>query len=212
MLKKGEGFSFFINFDFIIIIMSPQKVNLRNSVLIVMIVLAAVARLITTNHLIGLTNFTPIGAIALFGGAYFSDKKKAYMVSFLTLFVSDIVLDYIYFGKFMLFYGGALPVYASFAIMVFIGTRIKNVNVTNVILGALGAVLVHWLITDIDPWLRGTIYAKGFNGYIEALIAAIPFERGLLLGNLVYSALLFGGFEFVKSRFPILHEEKGMAI
>ncbi|MNV80784.1 hypothetical protein D3C71_1744080 [compost metagenome] len=84
-------------------------------------------------------------------------------------------------------------------------------NVTNVVLGSLAAVLVHWLITDIDPWLRGTMYSKSFYGYIEALIVAIPFERGLLLGNLVYGAILFGGFELAKSKFPVLHSEKEIA-
>jgi len=174
--------------------------------------MAAATRLINTNHLTGIANFTPIGAMALFGGAYFSDKWKAYLVPLLTLFISDIALDYMYFGKFMLFYDGALPVYASFAIMVLIGTYIKKVNVTNVVLGALAAVLVHWLITDIDPWLRGTLYSKSFYGYIEALIVAIPFEKGILLGNLVYGGILFGGFELAKRKFPVLLQEKQIAI
>jgi hypothetical protein len=177
-----------------------------------MIIIAGAARLININHLTGLSNFTPVGAMALFGGAYFSDKWKAYLVPFFALFISDIVLDYIYFGKFMLFYSGALPVYASFAIMVLIGTYIKNVNVTNVALSSLGAVLVHWLITDIDPWLRGTLYAKSFYGYGESLIAAIPFEKSMLLGNLIYGAILFGGFELAKSKFAVLRVAKEIAV
>ncbi|MGZ3754068.1 MAG: DUF6580 family putative transport protein [Mucilaginibacter sp.] len=192
--------------------MSLQKINLRNSILILMIVLAAASRLVNANHLNGFANFTPVGAIALFGGAYFSDKWKAYLVPLLTLFMSDIALDYIYFGKFMLFYSGALPVYASFAVVVLIGTYIKKVNVTNVLLGSLGAVLVHWLITDIDPWLRGTMYAKSFYGYGESLIAAIPFEKGMLLGNLIYGTILFGGFELAKSKFTVLRSVKEIAV
>ena len=112
----------------------------------------------------------------------------------------------------MLFYSGALPVYIAFAIMVLIGTRIKNVNVTNVALGSLGAVLIHWLITDIDPWLQGTMYAKSFYGYGESLIAAIPFEKPLLLGNLVYGTILFGGFELAKSKFVALRTSKEIAV
>jgi hypothetical protein len=192
--------------------MSLQKINLRNSILILMIIIAGAARLININHLTGLSNFTPVGAMALFGGAYFSDKWKAYLVPFLALFISDFALDYIYFGKFMLFYSGALPVYISFAVMVLIGTHIKNVNVTNVVLGSMGAVLVHWLITDIDPWLQGTMYAKSFYGYGESLIAAIPFEKSMLLGNLIYGAILFGGFELAKSKFTVLRAVKEVAV
>jgi hypothetical protein len=192
--------------------MSLQKINLRNSILILMIIIASAARLININHLTGWSNFTPVGAMALFGGAYFSDKWKAYLVPLFALFISDIALDYIYFGKFMLFYSGALPVYASFAVMVLIGTYIKNVNVTNVVLGSLGAVLVHWLITDIDPWLQGTMYARSFYGYGESLIAAIPFEKSMLLGNLIYGAVLFGGFELAKSKFEVLRVGKEIAV
>ena len=192
--------------------MSLQKINLRNSILILMIIIAGASRLINFNHLTGWSNFTPVGAMALFGGAYFSDKWKAFLVPLLTLFISDIALDYLYFGKFMLFYSGALPVYIAFALMVLIGTYIKKVNVTNVVLGSLGAVLVHWIITDIDPWLQGTMYAKSFYGYGESLIAAIPFERGMLLGNLIYGAILFGGFELAKSKFAVLRTSKEVAI
>ncbi len=192
--------------------MSLQKINLRNSILILMIVIAGASRLINFTHLNSWSNFTPVGAMALFGGAYFSDKWKAFLVPLFALFISDIALDYLYFGKFMLFYSGALPVYIAFAIMVLIGTRIKNVNLTNVALGSLAAVLVHWLITDIDPWLQGTMYAKSFYGYGESLIAAIPFEKPMLLGNIVYGAILFGGFELAKSRFAVLRTSKEVAV
>ena len=192
--------------------MTLQKINLRNSILILMIVLAGAARLINANHLTGWSDFTPVGAMALFGGSYFSDKWKAYLVPLITLFVSDIALDYIYFGKFMLFYDGALPVYLSFALMVLIGTRIKNVNVLTVGAASLGAVLMHWLITDIDPWLHGTMYAKSLYGYGESLIAAIPYERNMILGNIVYGAILFGGFELAKRKFPVLRMGNQLAV
>lgn len=192
--------------------MSIQKINLRNSALILMMVFAAATRLINVNHLTGWANFTPVGAIALFGGTYFSDKWKAYLVPLLTLFISDIALDYIYFGKFIIFYGGFLPVYISFAIMVLIGTYIKKVNVANIALGSIASVLVHWLITDIDPWLRGTMYAKSFYGYGESLIAALPFEKNMLLGDLVFGLILFGGFELAKRKYTFLRTETELAV
>jgi hypothetical protein len=192
--------------------MSLQKINLRNSALILMIVLAAATRLLNVNHLSVWSNFTPVGAIALFGGTYFSDKWKAYLVPLLTLFISDFALSYVYFGKFVLFYPGFLPVYFSFAIMVLIGTYIKKVNVTNVALGSIAAVLVHWVITDIDPWLRGTLYSKSFYGYGESLIAALPFEKNMLLGDLVFGLILFGGFELAKRKYTFLRTETELAV
>lgn len=184
--------------------MHLNKINLRNWVLVLIILAAAATRFIFLGQQTVLSNFTPIGAIALFGGTYFTDKYKAYLVPLLTLLVSDIFVTYTYTGQFTFFYAGFFWVYASFAFMVFIGSRIKKVNAGTVLLGALAAVLVHWLLTDIQPWLGGTMYNKDITGYYQSLIAAIPFERNLLLGNLVYGAILYGGFELAQARFVVL--------
>src|SRR5690348_15494599 len=108
--------------------MSLQKINIRNSVLILMIIGAAATRLLNINHLSVWSNFTPVGAVAMFGGAYFSDKWKAYLVPLLTLFISDVVLNSIYNHAFTLLYDGFLIVYIAFAIMVLIGSLLKNVT------------------------------------------------------------------------------------
>ena len=73
--------------------MTLQKINTRNTVLVLMIVAAAAFRLVSYKYPYVLSNFTPVGAIALFGGAYFTDKWKAYLVPLVTLFLSDMVLD-----------------------------------------------------------------------------------------------------------------------
>src|ERR1700710_2384505 len=112
--------------------MSLQKINTRTIVLILMIVAAACMRLLSYKFPYILSNFTPVGAIALFGGAYFTDKWKAYLVPLVTLFLSDIVLNYLYTSKLVLLYDGAIWVYVCFAIFVFIGSFIKKANVINV--------------------------------------------------------------------------------
>lgn len=188
--------------------MSLNKINLRNWVLILIIIAAAATRFIFLGEQTVLSNFTPIGAIALFGGTYFTDKYKAYLVPLLTLFVSDIFINYFYTGQYTFFYGGVFWVYASFAFTVFIGSKIRKVNAGTVLIGALASVLVHWLLTDIHPWLTGTLYNKDITGYHQSLIAAIPFERNLLLGNLVYGAILYGGFELAHTRFTELKQQK----
>lgn len=185
--------------------MSLEKINIRNSVLILMILLAAAMRFVHLDNQNVWANFTPVGAVALFGGAYFTDKRKAYLVPLLTLFVSDMLINYLYFHHFVWFYADSIWVYISFALMVYIGTVIPKINVANVVLASFAAVLVHWLLTDIDPWLYGTLYSKGLIGYFESLFAAIPFERSLLLGNLVYGFVLFSGFELAKRKFPVLN-------
>lgn len=190
--------------------MSLQKINIRNVVLILMIVAAAAMRLVSYKYQF-LSNFTPVGAMALFGGVYFNDKWKAYLVPFAALFVSDAIINYLYTSKLVLWYSGSIWVYLSFFAMVFLGSLIKKVNVGNVVLASLAGVAIHWLLTDIDPWLNGTMYAKGINGYFQSLVAAIPFEKNMVLGDAVFGTILFCGFELAKSKYTVLRSKQELA-
>jgi hypothetical protein len=192
--------------------MSLEKINIRNSVLILMILLAAAARFIHLHNQNVWANFTSVGAVALFGGAYFNNKKKAYLVPLITLFMSDLLINYLYFHKFVWFYGSAIWIYISFAAMVFIGTQMRKINIANVVVASFAAVLIHWLLTDINPWLYGNLYDKSIIGYFQSLFAAIPFERSLLMGNLVYGFILFGGFELAKAKFPALRNYQKLSL
>jgi hypothetical protein len=190
--------------------MTLQKINTRNIVLILMIVAAAAFRLLSFKYK-ELSNFTPVGAIALFGGAYFTDKWKAYLVPLLTLFLSDIALNYLYTSKLVIWYSGSVWVYLCFAIMVFIGSLIKKAHVANVLIASLASVAVHWLIIDM-PWLYGTLYPHTWAGYGQSLMAAIPFEKNMILGDIVFGLILFGGFELAKSKYTVLRTNREVAI
>ncbi len=190
--------------------MSLKNFNIRNWVIFFIIVAAASFRFVHLNEQLNWANFTPVGAIALFGGTYFKERWKAYLLPLLVLFVSDIFINHSYTGEWTLFYGGVQWVYLSFAIMVLIGSLIKKVNVVTVFLGSIAGVFIHWIITDIEPWLTGTMYNKDITGYYQSLVAAIPFERNLLLGNLIFGAVLYGGFELAKSKFTILKTNKDL--
>ena len=185
--------------------MSVQKVKLGVPALILVILASIIstgAMRLVSFYVPMLSNFTPMGALAIFGGAYFADKWKAALLSVITLFATDIFINYLYTSKLIIWYGNsALWLYASLIIMIFIGSLIKKVNVTNVLLASLASVAVHWLLTDIEPWLNSSYYAKGLIGYGESLLMAIPFERNMLLADAVFGGILFGGFELVKAKF-----------
>jgi len=191
--------------------MSLKKIQTRTVVLIALMLIVSLGRLVSYNFPYTLSNFTPLGAIALFGGAYFTDKWKAYLTVFCTLFLSDILINYLYTSKLVLWYSGAIWVYLPFLLMVFIGTFIKKVSVGNVALAALIAVLFHWLFTDL-PFFYGAQYPHTLGGYALSLVAAIPFERNMLLGDLVFGAILFGGFELAKSKYTVLRTKNELAV
>src|SRR5882757_1813938 len=112
--------------------MNSKDNTTRNIVLILIIVIVAIFRLIAFKYK-DLSNFNPVGAIALFGGAYFTNKWKGYLTVLIALFTTDIVLNYLYTSKFEIGYDGIIGVYLSFALMVFVGSMIKKVSVFNVL-------------------------------------------------------------------------------
>ncbi|MBS1564382.1 MAG: hypothetical protein JST39_08325, partial [Bacteroidetes bacterium] len=80
--------------------MSLKKINLRTLVLMLMIIIAACTRLLLAGKVISpLANFTPIGAMALFGGCYFKDRWKAYLVPILSLLLSDVILMNVFYKE-----------------------------------------------------------------------------------------------------------------
>ena len=165
----------------------------------------------TSGTLSPLANFTPLGAMALFGGCYYQDKWKAYLVPLLTLWLTDIILNrFVFFHKWVFFYDGFFWVYASFALMVLIGSYIKSVSVKRVVMVSIVGALTHWIVSDVGLWLNGGClptqgpYIPTWKTLVQTMEFALPSMYKLLIGNLVFGALLFGCFELMQRRFPVL--------
>jgi hypothetical protein len=180
-----------------------KKINVRLMVLAIIILLAGLSRLVVHFH-----NFTPIGAMALFGGVYFSDKWKAYLLPLASLFISDLLLQGIVYGGQYGFplYDGWYWVYGIFVVIVAMGTLVKKTSFTNIVLLSIGASVAHWVISDFGVWMSGMnpLYTKDWNGLVLCYTMALPFLQNFLLGTLMYSAIFFGVFEFAQRRFPSL--------
>ena len=94
-------------------------------------------------------NVSPVAAMALFGGAYFADKKMAFIVPFVALFLSDLILG---------LHNTMVFVYAGFALTVAIGFLLKNrVNVTNTAFAAIASSVLFFLFDQSgrldDIWI-----------------------------------------------------------
>jgi hypothetical protein len=189
-----------------------QKVNTRNLILALIIIAAAGVRLLTLKYQV-LSNFTPVGAIAIFGGVYFQEKWKAYVAVLLTFFVSDIIINHAYTSHWSLWSSDTFWNCVCFSITVFIGSQIKKLTVANSVIVLLAPVLVHWLIMDL-PWINGaaSLYPYSLLGYWEALVAAIPFEKNMFVGDIVFGFVLFGGFELAKSKYTVLRTSHKLAL
>jgi len=186
-----------------------KKIDLRFSVLLIMVLLAGFSRII-----VHIDNFTPIAAMALFGGAYFSTKGKAWLLPLLTLFLSDMVIQgVVYESKFGFpLYKGWYWVYAAIALAVLFGKWIiKKVSLKNVVLAALVSSVAHWIITDFGVWLvgctdltTGQLYTKDLSGLLKCYYLSIPYMKDFFFGTIFYSGIMFGAFELAQKKIPLL--------
>jgi hypothetical protein len=168
------------------------------------ILFAALSRLLPHAY-----NFTPLGAIALFGAAYFKDKKWAFIIPITAFWISDLLLNNLvysaYYEGFTWFTSGFLYLYGSIAMIAVLGYYLlKKVTIGRVIGGAFGASLIFFIVSNFGVWISSPLYPLSAEGLIACYTAAIPFFHNTLGGNLVYSALLFGAYEWLKVQYPSL--------
>jgi uncharacterized membrane protein len=164
---------------------------LRAILAAVMIVLAAVLRIVPHPW-----NFTPIGAMALFAGAMFRDRRVAFLFPLAALFAGDLFV-----GLHRL-----IPVvYASFLVSVLIGIWLANHRSILRIGGAvfLGA-LQFFLVTNLAVWQLFGTYPHTPSGLAACYIAGLPFFGNALAGDAVYATLFFGIFALADHLFPTL--------
>jgi len=148
-------------------------------------------------------NFTPIGAMALFGGAYFLRRRAAFAVPLSAMLVSDAILGATRYGWAVLRF---MPiVYGCFAATVVLGMLLrKRRTALSVVAAALSSSVLFFIVTNFAVWFRGTLYPHTAAGLAECYIAAIPFFQNTVAGDVFFSAVLFGGFELAQRRWPAL--------
>jgi len=188
--------------------MFKQNINTRNIVLVLIVVFITIMRLLTFKYQ-SWSNFTPVGAIAIFSGLYFSEKWKAYAIILVTFFISDVIINHSYTGQWSLWSSYTFWNCLCFAIVIFIGSLIKKINIGTGVLIIFAPVLIHWLVMDL-PWV--SFYPNTLAGYGESLTKAIPFEVKMLYGDIVFGFILFGGFELAKSKYTFLRSKKQLAV
>lgn len=156
----------------------------KNIFILILIIAAVFSRLIP--HPL---NFTPIGALGLFAGAYIVDKR-VWLLPIAALLISDFFIGF-YEPVAMLF------VYIGFASSAFIGRLLLSEKRTSVRLGgaALSSATIFFILSNFGTWLAGSLYPMSIAGLIECYVMAIPFYGNTLLGDLFYVVVLFGIFE-----------------
>ena len=183
---------------------TSQKINIRFSVVAGLILLAAFSRMIP--HMI---NFSPLGAIGLFGAAYFSKKWQALLLPVAAIWLSDLFINNVIYAQynpsFVWLYKGFYWQYGTYLLITIIGFFIfKKVTLPRILTGVLTSSLSFFLVTNFACWPGNTLYAQNFGGLISCYTAGIPYLKGTLLGDLFYSGVLFGTFALLRQNMPAL--------
>ncbi len=146
---------------------------------ILMILVAAFSRILPHPP-----NFNPVLAISLFSGAYLLDKRLAFLIPLLGMLLSDLVIGF----------HDLLPVvYALMALFVYFGTRLsRSISVAKTAGTALVSSILFFGITNFAVWLTSGMYSLDLSGLSLCFSMALPFFQNSILGDFVYTGILFG--------------------
>jgi hypothetical protein len=169
-----------------------------------LVIIAAVYRIIPGRPF----GFAPQIAMAVFAGATIRDKKWAFIVPVLSMFISDLLYQVLYLGGMSSipgFYEGQWQNYILFALLVFVGSAIKKLSVIRIVAASLVAPTLYFLASNFLLWAsngttRGLNRPKTFSGLLQCYGDAVPFYRMSILATLIFSAILFGTYFFIRSQ------------
>jgi hypothetical protein len=138
-------------------------------------------------------NFAPVGALALYAGARLRPVGAALLLPVAAMLASDLWLREL-LGPTAL--GWSRPViYGCFVLYVVLGLPARGTR-SPLRIGA-GAVLggvIFFVVSNFIAWAGGDgeLYPQTWAGLGECYVAALPFYRNTLAGDLLFSGLFFG--------------------
>lgn len=154
----------------------------RVSVAILMVIATVLSRILPHPP-----NFTPVLAVSLFSGAYLTDRRIALVVPILAMFVSDLYLG---------FHDLMPVVYGLMLVSVLYGKQIGTSVKKSFGYTLVGSV-VFFVVTNLAVWVTSGMYTLDLTGLGQCFVMALPFFQNSILGDLVYSGILFGSMAFL---------------
>ena len=184
--------------------MEKKAMKLRWLVLLLVLILGAFSRILP--HPL---NFSPIAALGLFAAGHFVRSWQALFLPLAAVWLSDLYLNNVVYGAyyedFVWFYEGFYWQYGAYLLMGVWGLALfQRLSWLRVGLGALGASVIFFLLSNFGVWYSGTMYEPSLSGLMLCYVAGLPFFKASLLGDIFYTFVLFGGFELVQRRYPSL--------
>lgn len=129
----------------------------------------------------------PCAASALFTGRMLRIPALAVVVPLAAVLLSNVALA----GD---DWRVTLAVGAAITLPAFAGMMARRwQGATSVIAAMLSCSLIFFATTNFAVWAFGSLYAHTWQGLVQCYVAALPFLDKTVLGDLFWTAVLFGG-------------------
>jgi len=122
----------------------------------------------------------------------------------LSVWISDIFLNKLLMGHFVIFYPGFYWQYGSYMLITLIGALFKhqnNIKHLSLVLASVASSSVFFLLSNLGVWYSGWLYSPTLEGLFTCYVAALPFFKHTLLSDLFFTLLLFGSLKLLNMRF-----------
>ncbi len=170
----------------------------RNIVIaLVLIVIAAVSRLVP--HV---WNVAPVAAAAMLAGAIMP-RKWAIGVPIVAMLISDSIIGFYHMPV-------MLTVYACFAASALMGSWLKDMKAVKVLGTSLASSTLFFIATNFAVWATADWYEKSWQGLALAYTLAIPFFRNTMLGDFIFTVVLFGACTVVRHGLAYLEKSRAL--
>ena len=177
-----------------------MKLNKSNLLILFILILACALYRVWDSRPMG---FAPQIAMALFAGSVSKDKRFAFLFPILSLFISDLLYQFLYTQGLTTikgFYGGQLLNYLLIASVTIIGFFINKNKIGQISVGSLAGAVYFFLASNFAVWVGGGLdinnqpYPRTFNGLLLSYSEALPFFKWSVISTLVFNGIFFGSF------------------
>lgn len=152
--------------------------------------------------------FAPQWAMAVFGGAIIKDKRWAFILPLLSMFISDTLYQLMYqngASQIWGFYEGQVSNYILFGSLAVFGLMIRKISWTKIMAASLAAPSAFFLISNLMVWMGGGGYHRAT--LMETYADGVPFYQMSLLATPVFSFLLFGLYYLIKDHSLVIKQK-----
>ncbi|MBP9670056.1 hypothetical protein KBD75_01495 [Candidatus Woesebacteria bacterium] len=137
-------------------------------------------------------NMALVTGATIFAGSRLG-KLEGVIVALGSMAISDLILGA---HDTMLFTWG------SFALIALLSHKVLStkLNLSRLAITTLSSSLIFFVISNFGVWLVGNMYALTFSGLVTCYVNAIPFLRNMIVGDALYTSVIFGVYFFLSRK------------